>query len=173
MEFEKVNSEIMYTGRAFSVSRDQVRAPDGQLLNLDIVQHVGAVTILPVDEQGQVWFVRQYRHAAGRKLLELPAGTLNPGELPEVCAAREVREETGMGARQMIKLGNFFLAPGYSTEYMHVFLASDLYPDPLPGDEDEFLAVERVPVKHVRDLVSQGEIQDSKSLSALYLWNLQ
>jgi len=172
MTFETLSSEITYQGRAFTVRRDQVQAPDGQILKLDIVQHIGAVTILPVDELGQVWFVRQYRHATGKNLLELPAGTLTPGELPENCAAREIREETGMGARTMVKLGSFFLAPGYSTEYMHVFLASDLYPDPLPGDEDEFLSVEKVPLEHVRDLVRSGEILDSKTLSALYLWNL-
>ncbi len=173
MTFEPISSETRYQGRAFAVRRDQVRAPDGQILNLDIVQHIGAVTIFPIDEQGQVWFVRQYRHAAGRKLLELPAGTLNPGEPPEDCAAREVREEIGMAARQLTRLGSFFLAPGYSTEYMHVFLASDLYPSPLPGDADEFLDVVKVPFEHVRDLVSQGEIQDSKTLSALCLWNVR
>jgi len=173
MTFETLSSEITYQGRAFTVRRDQVQAPDGQILKLDIVQHIGAVTILPVDEIGQVWFVRQYRHATGKNLLELPAGTLTPGELPEDCAAREIREETGMGARTMVKLGSFFLAPGYSTEYMHVFLASDLYPDPLPGDEDEFLSVEKIPLEHVRDLVGSGEILDSKTLSALYLWNLR
>lgn len=173
MEFENISSEVKYQGRAFNVRRDQVRAPDGQILNLDIVEHIGAVTILPLDDQDQVWFVRQYRHASGRKLLELPAGTLTPGELPEDCAAREVREETGMAARRLVKLGSFFLAPGYSTEYMHVYLASDLYESPLPGDVDEFLSVEKIPLNHVRDLVSSGEIQDSKTLAALYLWNLR
>ena len=102
MDFENISSEVKYRGRAFNVRRDQVRAPDGQILNLDIVEHIGAVTILPLDEQDQVWFVRQYRHASGRKLLELPAGTLTPGELPEDCAAREVREETGMAARRLV-----------------------------------------------------------------------
>lgn len=172
MEFETVTSKMMYQGRAFNVRRDQVRAPNGQVLDLDIVDHSGAVTILPIDEQGQVWFVQQYRHPTGKLLLELPAGTLKPGEAPELCAQREVREEIGMAAGKLAKLGEFFLAPGYSTEYMHVYLATELYPAPLPGDEDEFLSIVRVPASQLNTLVASGEIQDGKSIAALYLAKL-
>jgi ADP-ribose pyrophosphatase len=146
-----------------------VRAPDDQVLVLDIVAHVGAVTILPLDEQDRIWFVRQYRHAAGQVLLELPAGTLEKGEAPEACARREIREETGLAAGRIEKVGEFFLAPGYSTEYMHVFLATDLSPDPLPGDADEFLSVAAIPVDQVKRMVASGEIKDAKSLAALAL----
>ena len=133
MSFERVDSEMGYQGRAFNVRRDTVRLPDGQLARLDIVEHVGAVTILPLDETGRIWFVRQYRHAAGKVLLELPAGTLEAGEAPEACAAREVREEIGQAAGELQKLGEFFLAPGYSTEYMHVYLATGLHSRPAAG----------------------------------------
>ncbi|MGQ9833937.1 MAG: NUDIX domain-containing protein, partial [Candidatus Villigracilaceae bacterium] len=98
MVFERLHSEIIYPGRAFTIRRDRVRLPDGRTTNLDIVEHIGSVVILPLDEEGRLLFVRQYRHAAGLDLLELPAGTLNGDEAPEACARREVREETGMAA---------------------------------------------------------------------------
>ena len=109
------------------------------------------------------------RHAVGEELLELPAGTLDDGEEPEVCAYREIREETGMSAARLDLIGEFFLVPGYSTEYMHIYLATDLKPDPLPGDEDEFITVEAISLEKIPDLISQGKIRDAKSLSALLL----
>ena len=172
MAFETVQSESMYQGRAFQVRKDLVRLPDGTTAQMDIVEHVGAVTIVPVDEDGRVWFVRQYRHATGKDLLELPAGTIEPGEPPEVCAAREIREEIGMRAGQLRKLGEFFLAPGYSTEFMHIFLATGLVPDPLPGDQDEFLSIEHIPLTELDRWVQSGAIQDGKSLAGIYLLRL-
>lgn len=169
MVFERLQSEIIYPGRAFTIRRDRVRLPDGRTTNLDIVEHVGSVVILPVDEEGRLLFVRQYRHAAGLDLLELPAGTLNGDEAPEACARREVREETGMAAGQLEPLGGFYLAPGYSTEYMHVFLATDLYPAPLAADADEFLSVEKVPLAEALKLPARGLLPDAKSLAALFL----
>lgn len=167
--FTLIQSEKKYAGRAFDVRRDVVQAPDGQALHLDIVEHSGAVTILPLDEDGLVWFVRQYRHASGQMLLELPAGTLEPGEDPAACAAREIREETGMAAGRLEKLGSFFLAPGYSTEYMHVYLARQLTPDPLPGDADEFLSVEKISRQELAGMLARNEIQDAKSLAVICL----
>ena len=169
MDFTLISSEDMYHGRAFNVRRDQVRAPDGKVLSLDIVAHVGAVTVLPIDEQGQVWFVHQYRHAAGKVLLELPAGTLEAGEDPLECARREIREEIGQAAGKVEKLGEFFLAPGYSTETMHIFLATQLTANPLPGDADEFISVSTYPLAQVLEMVRRGELQDAKSLAALLL----
>ncbi len=126
-----------------------------------------SVVMVPVDDQGQVWFVRQYRHSTARELLELPAGTLREGENPGSCAARELREETGMGARDLFSIGSFFLAPGYATEYMHVYLARGLYPDPHPPDEDEVIAVEAVPLEKARTWMHGGTLQDAKSIAAL------
>lgn len=169
MTFETIHSEVLYRGRAFNVRREEVRMPDGHVAQLDIVDHVGAVTILPIDEAGRIWFVRQYRHAAGVILLELPAGTLEAGESPDECARREIREEIGMSAGELHKVGEFFLAPGYSSEYMHVYLATGLHADPLPGDADEFLSVDRIPVEQVYDMVQTGGVRDAKSLAALFL----
>jgi ADP-ribose pyrophosphatase len=169
MPFKTVNSELVYQGRAFDVQRDQVQLPDGKITTLDLVIHPGAVTLVPVDSQGRILFVRQFRHAVGKTLLELPAGTLDPDERPEACAHREVREETGMSAANLVKIGEFFLVPGYSTEFMHIYLATDLNPDPLPGDEDEFITVEPIPIGQIVERISQGEIRDAKSLAALFL----
>ena len=169
MKFKIIHSQSMYQGRAFSVRKDQVRLPDGQEAALDIVEHSGAVTILPVDDQGNIWFVRQYRHAAGIELLELPAGTLEQGEDPTACAQREIREEIGMGAGKMEKIGTFFLAPGYSTEFMHIFLATELFAESLAGDSDEFLSVEQIPISQIPNLVANGSIADAKTLAAFQL----
>lgn len=169
MSFELIRSEKVYSGRAFSIRRDQVLLPDKRQTDLDIVDHVGSVVILPIDAQGNILFVRQYRHAVGLDLLELPAGTLEPGEEAETCAHREVREETGMSAGSLQPLGGFFLAPGYSTEYMHVYLASDLSVDPLDADADEFLSVEKIPVRKALSMASQGLLPDAKSLAAFHL----
>src|SRR5512136_1345202 len=118
MPYEILHTETLYHGRAFNVRRDEIRLPDGKTARVDIVDHVGAVTLVPVDEQKRVWFVRQYRHPAGDVLLELPAGMVEPGELPLDCARREIREEIGMAAGRVEPIGEYFLAPGYSTEFM-------------------------------------------------------
>jgi ADP-ribose pyrophosphatase len=165
--FELIKSEIVYPGRAFTIRRDHLRTPDGHETKFDIVEHHGSVVILPVDADGSLLFVRQYRHAAGLDLLELPAGTLDEGEAPEACAGREVREETGMAAGRLEHLGGFYLAPGYSTEYMHVYLATDLRHDPL--EADEFLSVERIPVAEALAMAMRGDIPDAKSLAAFTL----
>lgn len=169
MKFELLSSEHKYSGWVFNVRRDRVCTPANQQIDVDIVEHANAVTIIPLDGQGQIWLVRQYRHAAGQELLELPAGKLEDAELPEVCAQREIREEIGMAADRLEELGNFYLAPGYSTEFMHVYLATGLHPAPLPGDEDEFLSVVAYPIEQVFEMVNSGQLLDAKSLAALLL----
>ncbi len=169
MNIEVLSHEVMYSGHAFDVRRDRVRYPNENIASLDIVVHPGAVTILPVNTDGEIIFVRQYRHAVGKELLELPAGTLDADEPPENCALREIREETGLAAGRLVKLGEFYLAPGYSTEYMTVYLASDLRPSPLPQDTDEFITLERVPIEQAYSMAVKGELLDGKSLAALLL----
>jgi ADP-ribose pyrophosphatase len=169
MKFELLRSENAYKGRAFNVRRDHLLTPSGNTVKYDIVEHIGSVSIIPVDENGQIYFVRQYRHAAEMDLLELPAGALEPGEPPEEAAAREIREETGMAAKNIKEIGVFYLAPGYSTELMHVFLATGLSHDPLDPDADEYLSVEKIPVATALQLAESGQILDAKSLAALFL----
>lgn len=169
MPFELIRSEPLFKGRAFAIRRDFVKTPDGRATKFDIVEHGGSVIIIPVDENGNLLFVRQYRHAAGKDLLELPAGTRDGDEPYEACAAREIREETGFAAGKLERVGEFYLAPGYSTEFMAVFLASELSHSPLDADEDEFLQVEKIPLKQAFEMAERGQVPDAKSLAALLL----
>jgi len=169
MPFELIHSEILLQGRAFKIRRDTLKTPDGHETRLDIVEHGGSVVLIPIDHEGNLLFVRQYRHAVREDLLELPAGTRNGEEPFEDCAAREIREETRLEAGKLQKIGEFYLVPGYSTELMAVFLATDLRENPLQADEDEFLQVEKIPLKQSLDMAEQGRIQDAKSLAALFL----
>src|SRR6185436_1903190 len=169
MPFELIRSEPLLQGRTLKIRRDYLKTPDGKETKFEIVEHGGSVVVVPIDEFGNMWFVRQYRHAAGKDLLELPAGTRDGNEPYEECAAREIREETGMEAGTLVKVGEFYLAPGYSTEFMGVFLATDLKHNPLDPDADEFLSVEKMSVKSAMELVERGEVPDAKSLAALLL----
>ena len=169
MPFEFISSEILLQGRAFKIRRDTLKTPDGLETKYEIIEHGGSVVIVPVDEDGNLLFVRQYRHAAGLDLLELPAGTRDGEEPYEDCAAREIREETGMEAGTLRRVGDFYLAPGYSSEFMAVFLATDLRENPLPGDDDEFLQIEKISVKDVDALFARGDVPDAKSLAAWLL----
>lgn len=171
MPFELLKSETLLKGRAFAIRRDWLKTPDGRETKYDIIEHGGSVVIIPLDADGNLLFVRQYRHAAGCDLLELPAGTLDEGEEPLVCAAREIREETGFAAGKLERIGEFYLAPGYSTEFMVVFIATELTYDPLKADEDEFLSVEKIPLAEAIKMAERGEMPDAKSLAALLLAN--
>ena len=169
MPFELLKSEVLMKGRAFAIRRDYLKTPDGRETKLDIIEHGGSVVVIPVDEHGNILLVRQYRHATGGDLLELPAGTLDEDEDSEVCAAREIREETGMAAGSLKKLGEFYLAPGYSDEFMIVYLATELSESPLDADDDEFLSLEAVPIAEAIRMAERGQIPDAKSLAALFL----
>ena len=167
--FELIKSRKVFQGRAFNVRIDTVRTPEGRIIDLDIVDRRESVAVVSIDDSGHVLFVRQYRHPTETSILELPAGVIEAGETPDACAAREIREEVGMAAREIRKIGSFYLAPGYSSEFMHVFLAVDLYPDRLQGDEDELIEVEKLPAGAVLEMAETGQIQDAKSLAALLL----
>jgi ADP-ribose pyrophosphatase len=169
MEFTPLSSETVYHGRAFDVERIQLRLPDGQQRVYDLVRHNDSVTIVPLDEQGNLLFVNQFRLGVGGTLLELPAGVMDDGEAPDICAAREIREETGMAAGRLELLGDYYLAPGYSSEHMYVYLASNLYADALDQDSDEFLQLVSIPAAQAYEMARGGQIRDSKSLAALLL----
>jgi len=169
MSFELIKSETLLQGRAFKVKRDYLKTPNGDETTLEIIEHGGSVVLVPVDDDGNLLLVRQYRHAAAQDLLELPAGTRNGEEPFEECAAREIREETGMEAGKLQKVGDFYLAPGYSTEFMAVFLATELRHNPLETDFDEFLQVEKIPVQKAIELFQSGKMLDAKSLAAWLL----
>lgn len=143
--------------------------PDNRVAEYDLLLHPGSVTIIPLDSEGKIHFVRQFRVGAETELLELPAGTLEHNEDPRDCALREIREETGMAAGEMLELGDLFLCPGYSTEHMHIYLATKLESSPLQGDEDEFLKPELISVSKVEEMIAANQINDGKTLAALML----
>lgn len=161
-----VSREVVFDGSIMTVTVDMVRLPDGSEARLEVVEHPDAVTIVPVDEFGNVVMVKQYRHATKRVLLELPAGKLEGGEEPAAAAQRELREETGLAAGELRPLGGFYAAPGFLTEYLHLFLARDLCPSPLEPDPFEIAEVVRVPASEVR-AVAGGEIRDAKTIAGL------
>ncbi len=169
MEFSELNREKQYLGRAFDVAKVHMRLPDGRERGYDLIEHGDSVTIFPIDDDGNILFVNQYRLGSGGMLLELPAGVLDPDESPLSSAKRELREETGKDAREMIELGGFYLAPGYSDEYMTVFLAKGLFDAPLNADEDEFIDLKVLSIKDIFRQAQTGELQDGKTLAALIL----
>ncbi len=169
MAIEVLSSEVVFEGKVFDVRIDRVRLANEHETRIDLVIHSGAVTLIPIGEDGSIWFVRQYRHATGGNLLELPAGTLEQGEDPASAAARECREEIGMAPGRLNNLGGFYLAPGYSNEYMYVFSATDLKPDPLSPDPDEVIEIEKLTVQEVMAQVKSGGFQDAKTLACLQL----
>jgi len=169
MAFKVLDSKLVYQGRAFNVRRDQVVMPNGGSAWWDIVEHVDSIMVIPVDGEGRIWFVRQYRHPATQEVLEMPAGVLESGESPETCAYREIREEIGMTAGKLQKIGEFFLAAGYSSEYMHVYLATDLRPDPLEADADEFLSIEKISIAETYRMAENNQVRDAKTLAGLTL----
>lgn len=159
-----LDSKRIYDGRIVSLRVDTVELPDGKEARREIVEHRGAVAIVPLLDSREVVMVRQYRQAAGEILLEIPAGTLGQGEDPEDCARRELIEETGYKAAEMIKLFSSYLSPGYSNEMLHTYLATGLSENPGVQDEDEFVEVVRIDLDDVMEMIRRGEIKDAKSI---------
>lgn len=169
MGFEKKDEELIFHGRVFDLVRARIAHEDGRQHTYDLVKHRGAVVVLPVDTQGRVWFVRQFRVGAEDTLLELPAGLLEEGESPERTAGREIQEEIGMAAGSMTALGTFYMVPGYSTEKMHAFLATGLRESVLDPDEDEYLEAVQIPIQEALKMAASGQISDGKTLAVLLL----
>ncbi|CAG1013899.1 MAG: NUDIX hydrolase [Anaerolinea sp.] len=166
---QTLSSEFVYDGRVVNLYLDTVRLPNGKTARRELIRHPGAVAIVPVDAEGSVILVRQFRYAAGRVLWEVPAGTLEPDEDPNVCAHRELQEEIGHKAGKLERLGGIFVAPGYTSEFIHLYLATDLSESRLEGDSDEFIQVERFSWREVLRKIRSGEIEDGKSISSLFL----
>ncbi|MBW1989883.1 MAG: NUDIX hydrolase [Deltaproteobacteria bacterium] len=162
-------SETVFSGRVFKVVREEVDLPSGRRARLDLVKHPGAAAVVPIDDQGRVILLRQYRHAAGGWIWEIPAGTLDPGEDMEQCARRELAEETGYSAESFEKIAELLPAPGYTTERIHVFVARDLSPAKQSLDPGEVLEVHRVDLAEARAMVADGRIQDSKTVCGVLL----
>jgi len=164
-----LSSERLYEGRIVNLRRDTVRLDDGTVTKREIVEHGEAVAIVPIDGEGQVLLVRQYRKPIEQELLEIPAGGVDPGEDATACAERELQEETGYRAGKLQRLGGFFSSPGFTSEYLHVYLATDLVPGRLSADEDEAIELVRLPVAQVLAMIASGEICDAKTIIGLLL----
>lgn len=163
-----LRSERPWAGRLISVRVDDVELADGRRSRREIVEHPGAVGILAWDG-ARIALVRQWRHAAGRELLEIPAGTLEPGEQPAATAARELAEEVGVAAASWEHGPTFFTAPGFCTEELRLYLATGLVPEVRAGAADEALTVEWVTLSEARAAIDGGGIRDAKSIAAI-LW---
>ncbi len=163
----ELKSEMVYQGKRISVRVDHLTDETGRSYKREIVLHPGAVVMIPVTAEGQILLVRQWRRAANKILLELPAGTLEEGEEPLVTAGRELQEEIGYRAERITALGGFYSAPGFCTEYLHVFLAEDLRESRLDADVGEDIEVCPVSLEEALDLIEQGKIEDAKSVAGL------
>src|SRR5436190_10833738 len=165
---EFIDSKKVFSGRVFNVSVDTVREADRTYIR-EVVHHPGSAVILPSFDDGTIGLVRQYRHPAVKYLLELPAGSLNDQESPEAGAGRELEEELGIVAGRLEKLTEFFVSPGFCEEKMWLYLATDLTPTTQRLDEDELIEVIRVPIDRALQMISDGEIEDAKTIIGLLL----
>ena len=166
-EAKLLSRRIAYKGSHIQVREDRVIEPAGYEALREIVVHPGAVCIVARPSPDEVILIRQYRHAAGQELLEIPAGTLHDGENPLECAFRELEEETGYHASVMTERARFWTTPGFTTEFMHLYEASDLVKTQIHPDEDEVIEVEIVSCAEALQLIDNGSIQDAKSILGL------
>jgi ADP-ribose pyrophosphatase len=166
-----VKSDITFEGKILRLRIDTHKV-EKNTKTFEIIEHPGAVVIIPVDQHNRVMLVQQWRRAAQEILIELPAGTLEKNEDPVACALRELREETGFTAEKLTPLGGFFTAPGFCTEYLHLFAAEHLKPDPLPLDEDEGIDLLHLSLTEAIHLIDQHKIRDAKTIAGLLLYQL-
>jgi ADP-ribose pyrophosphatase len=162
-----VKREPAYRGRSIAVFSDEVELPNGNRVTLDVVRHPGASAVVPFVSDDDVLLIRQFRHAAGGMIFEVPAGKLDAGEDPAVCAARELEEEAGQRAGRIERLGEIWTTPGFTDERIHLFAAFALEPIPQRLEADEVIEVVRVSLGRALEMVWSGELSDAKSALAL------
>ncbi len=167
LEEVTVESKIIYKGRIVNLRDDTVKLPNGRKTKREIIEHNDVVAIVALDGQENVLLVKQYRKPIEKALLEIPAGGVEDGEDPDTSALREMQEETGYLPKQLKKIGGVYASPGYCTEFLHLYLATDLVPSKLSADDDEHIDVIKVPLSEIPQFISSGEICDAKSVAAL------
>lgn len=158
----------IYEGRIVDLRLETVTLPNQVTVTLEMIRHPGAAAIVPVHEDGSVTLVHQYRHAADGYIWEIPAGKLDAGEDPVCCAGRELQEEVGLKAGELVRLGMIFTAPGFCDERIHLFLARQLTATTPQLDEDEVLSVSRMPLAQALDMIRSGAIEDAKTIAGLH-----
>jgi ADP-ribose pyrophosphatase len=158
------NRTLVYHSRVFDVYEGDIRLPDGRIVKQSWIDHRPCIAVVPMNDEGNLVLIRQYRHATGGMLVEIPAGNMDrEHETVEQCVQRELAEETGFQAGRLVKLFEGYLVPGYCNEYMHFFLARDLHPATLPADEDEFIRTMTVPFDDAVRMIRKKEIVDVKT----------
>ncbi|MBT6603682.1 NUDIX hydrolase [Candidatus Bathyarchaeota archaeon] len=163
---ETVSSKLLHKGKNFSFKTDVVRLANGKETVRDVVDHPGAVAIVAIDD-GQMILIRQYRYSTRSEILEIPAGPLEVDEDPYACAVRELQEETGYAASNWSKLLSAYVAPGYSNEIIHIYVAEALTSIGASPEEDESIKVEKYPFEKVLEMIESNEIKDSKTITGV------
>ncbi|MBC5637134.1 NUDIX hydrolase [Ornithinibacillus hominis] len=171
-EEKTINSKTIYDGKVVKLQVDDVRLPNGQQAKRELIKHPGAVSVIPITKDNKIVLVEQYRKPLEKSIIEIPAGKLEPGEVPEITAMRELEEETGYTTSHLTKVTSFYTSPGFANELMHIYLAKDLEKLTVPKalDEDEFVEVLEVTLEEAKKLVEEQRIHDAKTNYAiLYL----
>ena len=167
MTEETLSSRLIYEGHVIKLRIDTVRMPGGKQSTREIIEHDECVAVIAVDAGGDILLVSQFRKAIEKDLLEIPAGGIDQGESPEDAVCREMSEETGYRPQKVQRLGGFYSAPGYCTEYLYLYLATDLIPERLYAEDTEGISVVRVSVEEIPGLINSGKICDAKSIAGL------
>jgi ADP-ribose pyrophosphatase len=168
-EEKTVSVKHMYKGNIINVDLVTVTLPDGRTATRDIVRHPGASVIIPLNEKGEIYMVKQYRKPLEKVSLELPAGKLDPGEDPLDCAKRELMEETGLKAGNIVYLASIHSTPGFSDEVLHMYVAVELVEGKNCADADEFISTEKYKVEDLTDMILSGNITDAKSIIGIFM----
>jgi ADP-ribose pyrophosphatase len=168
--YEVLKHEKILETEIFDVYQDEVILERELPVKRTIIEHIGAAAVAPIDDDGKIFFVRQYRHAAKARVLEIPAGTLSKGESPELCALRELEEEIGYKTDSVVFLNKIYPAIGYSTEVVYLYYAKNLVKTAQNLDPDEYILVEKYSADEALELIKSGEIMDSKTISAILLY---
>ena len=164
---ETLSSQLIYDGRAVKLRVDSVRLDNGRQTTREIVEHSDCIAVVVIDKNDNVLLVKQFRKPVEKELLEIPAGGIDTGEDPEEAVSRELREEIGYMPRKVQRLGGFYSAPGYCSEYIYLYLATDLVPSQLIAEDTEEINIVRIPLKEIPDLIATGRICDAKSIAGL------
>jgi ADP-ribose pyrophosphatase len=167
---DDIQEKQVYQCRIFSVYEGKILFPNGRVTHQSRIDHRPCVAVVPIDKEGRVILIKQYRYSVRKQLIEIPAGNMDKGnESPEVCARRELSEETGYGANLWALLYEGYLLPGYCNEYMYFYLAADLYHAPLEPDDDEYIEILPVPMEEAMEMIKTGRIVDAKTALGLYM----
>jgi len=170
---QPISSKRIYQGKILNLRVDTVKLPNGHEATREVVEHSGAVAIVALTERDEVILVRQYRHAVGKVMLEIPAGKLEPGEQPQECAHRELSEETGCHTTDLQLLFRFFSTPGFANEEMYLYLAKGLTCHNQHPDDDETIEIMHLPLKEAIEMIKTGEICDAKTIIGILAINIQ